>query len=87
MKELRTIFHDVVNDLNAICVVAGTAAEMAKLDNYEKITDANELKKHLQEAVQALEKSEEAAVLAAEKISALKKIVYKLLEIDTSKPL
>jgi len=87
MKELREIFHDVANDLNSICVVAGTTAEMTKLDNYEKIADAEKLKKHLNEAVIALEKSEDAAAKAAEKISALKKIVYKLLEIDTSKPL
>ena len=87
MNELRTIFHDVANDLNAICVAAGVAAEMAKSDNYEKITDTNELRKHLHEAVRVLEESVESAVKAAEKISALKKIVYKSLEIDTGKPL
>ena len=87
MKEIREIFHDVVNDLNAICMPAAFTVEVVKLDNYEQLTDADKLKKHLHNTIQALEKTEESAIKAAKKIFELEKMVYKLLKIDKNKPL
>jgi hypothetical protein len=80
MNEMKEIFHDILNDLNAISIVAGSTVEVVKIDNDKESNDVDKMKKNLDKAIDALNDSENAAFCAAEKIKAIKKKVYAILE-------
>ena len=83
MKELRQAFHAVLNQLNKITVQTGALIEQSKLEDSGFKDDKEQLKK----AMETLVTAEQAALKAGEIMADLKKKVYELLKIDTSKPI
>lgn len=84
MKEIRTAFHDVLNQLNKISVKAGAVIDQSKMEDSLYKKDEKEIHK---KALETLSFVEQTALEAGEAMKDLKKKVYDLLKIDTSKPL
>ena len=83
MKEIRKSFHGILNYLNKISVTAGAMIDESKMkDSFCK--DEKEMHK---KAIETLSFVEQTALEAGEAMKDLKKKVYGLLKIDTSKPL
>lgn len=86
MKEIREGFHDALNKLNVISVKSGVITELAKLRNLDTLNEAD-AKKELKKAMETLLLVQDYAQETAELITNLKRKIYELLKIDTSKPI
>lgn len=85
MKEIRLAFHEVTNLLNNITIQVGTTKEIAKLKDIDTMSE-KELKEEFKKALELLSLVENFALEAGKTTNELRKKVYGLLKIDTSKP-
>ena len=82
MEEIRDKFHDLINYLNQICITTSTTAEIIRMKKFKDQTDPAELKKLIEESIEALEDSNRAAIEAANMVKCIKKITYESLDIE-----
>lgn len=84
MKEIRKAFHDIANHLNSITIKAGTAVEILKLQDIDKMSE-KEAKDEFKKTLEILESAVSAASTAGKTMNELRKKIYGLLKIDKNK--
>lgn len=80
--ELRLKFHDLSNMLGLIIMRGGLYSRTVP----RNFDETSKLKEYYEKSLEEHGKSEKDALKASEAMTAIRKLVYEMLEVDSSKP-